>query len=335
MIWRRRHFGASKGNERMRPTDIERRAVLGWIGGAGLLSLVGCLEDPARTSTTSDALGEDAPPEGADDATGLGEDSEGVFADSGPSDVTPDTVSDSTPADVADDISPDTPPDAATLVWATGGTAAMTAKATYPNPHGELLSGCELFAPTTAGPCTSALQPAREDLSEGFPGLPVRLSLRLVDPACTPLPGRALRIWHTTPAGSYTGETPNNRFCVLDDALAATHAFRGVQTTDQDGVVAFDTCFPGWYPGRAIHFHFQILDGDRTLGVSQLFFAEDLTASIFATHPDYVQYGQPDTTFSSDGVIRAIPVAERGRHLLEVARMPDGAMLASKTLVVT
>jgi len=218
--------------------------------------------------------------------------------------------------------------------WASGGTAAMTAKASYPDPVGAAPGACALVAPTTQGPCTTAGDLVREDISEGWRGLPVRLALRVVDTACQPLRGATVRIWHTNREGSYSGQTPANAFCLLDQTYAALDFFRGVQTTGDDGVVSFDTCFPGWYRGRAIHIHFQVVANGVATRVSQLFFAEDLAAEVFATHPDYTEYGQPDTPNAADGIFQAIPVAQREALILDVARMPDDAMLASKTVAV-
>lgn len=218
--------------------------------------------------------------------------------------------------------------------WASGGTAAMTARASYPDPFPTAPDACPLVVPTTAGPCTTADDLMREDISEAWPGLPVRLALRLVDTACQPLRGATVRIWHTNREGSYSGQTPANAFCLLDQAYAARDFFRGVQITGDDGTVFFDTCFPGWYRGRAIHIHFQVVAGGVTTRVSQLFFATDLITEIFAAHPDYAAYGQPDTPNDADGILRAIPVAGRAALILDVARMPDGAMLASKTVAV-
>jgi protocatechuate 3,4-dioxygenase beta subunit len=227
------------------------------------------------------------------------------------------------------------PTDAGVIVgWAGGGTVSMTGKANYPDPFTESLSNCALVTTTTAGPCTTATDLLREDVSEGWSGLPVRLVLKVVDTQCNPLSGSRVKIWHTNIVGSYSGETPSNNFCLLDQAYRTSDFFRGVQTTNAEGEVYFDTCFPGWYPGRAIHIHFQILNGNTSQRVSQLFFPEDLTTDIFANHPEYEGYGQPDTVFSNDGVMAAIPGAERARHILAVERMNDGAMLASKVVTV-
>ena len=218
--------------------------------------------------------------------------------------------------------------------WASGGTAAMTDKATYPDPFTEAATACVLVATTTAGPCTTEDELVRADVSEGWTGLPVRLALRVVDAACNPVVGATVKIWHTNVEGSYSGQTPNNGFCLKDQAYASQPFFRGNQVTASDGTVFFDTCFPGWYRGRAIHIHFQVKNGSQSYRISQLFFAEDVTTDIFANHPEYQGYGQPDTTFANDGIVAAIPAAERDRHILTVARMSDGAMLASKTVTV-
>ena len=218
--------------------------------------------------------------------------------------------------------------------WASGGTQSMTDKATYPDPFTGALTSCLIVASTTAGPCTTATDLAREDISEGWTGLPVRLALKVVDGNCNALGGATVKIWHTNIVGSYSGQTPNNAFCVLQPQFASMDFMRGVQTTSSAGIVYFDTCYPGWYPGRAIHFHFQIRMGNTSTRVSQLFFPENLTQQIFASHPEYKPYGQPDVKNSNDGVLAGVPVAQRDRLMLDYARMTDGAMLASKVVTV-
>lgn len=219
--------------------------------------------------------------------------------------------------------------------WATGGTASMTAKSSYPDPFTGALSSCAIVAATTEGPCTTATDLSREDVSEGWSGLPVRLALQVVDAACLPLAGATVKIWHTNLEGSYSGQTPNPNMCLKTSSYSSLDFFRGVQTTDDEGRVYFDTCFPGWYSGRAVHIHFQVKDGGTSYRISQLFFPEDVTSDVFANHPEYSSYGQPNTTFANDNIIAAIPVAQRDRHIFSVSRMSDGAMLASKVVTVT
>src|SRR5689334_19500522 len=79
----------------------------------------------------------------------------------------PDAPIEPDPQDSGDLCGPEAP------AWASGGTAAMTAKACHPDPFAAPLASCPLeICATTAGPCTAAA-PERSDISEGMPGLPV------------------------------------------------------------------------------------------------------------------------------------------------------------------
>jgi protocatechuate 3,4-dioxygenase beta subunit len=219
--------------------------------------------------------------------------------------------------------------------WASGGTVSMTDKATYPDPFTAPLATCVLVATTTEGPCNTATDLDREDVSEAFTGIPMRLALKVVDGACAPLAGAVVKIWHTNFEGIYSGQTPQPGFCSLNrQDYIAMDFFRGVRTTAADGTVFFDSCFPGWYPGRAIHVHFQIKVGGQSTRISQLFFPEAITTGIFAVHPEYRGFGQPDTTLATDGPLAGLSQAERDRLTFTIARMTDGAMLASKVITV-
>jgi hypothetical protein len=223
--------------------------------------------------------------------------------------------------------------DATCSTWASGGTAAMTAKASYPDPFTAAITACPLvLCQTTAGPCTASTT-ERVDVSDGNRGLPVRLALKLVThTTCAPIADAVVEIWHTHAKGVYSGQTPSPGFCSGGDVEAPTqNYFRGTQTSDANGVVTFDTCFPGWYPGRAIHIHFSVRVGGTAYLVSQLFFPQPLIDEIFSCHPDYMPYGAPDTPNANDGVVANGNV---GPYVVETARMSDGAMLASKVIAL-
>lgn len=217
--------------------------------------------------------------------------------------------------------------------WASGGTAAMTAKDCYPDPFAGGVTTCALLCSTTAGPCTSDTI-ERQDVSEGWTGLPVRLALKFVDAdTCEPVEGALVEIWHTQHAGVYSGVTPAGAFCYGDDPDAENHLyFRGSQTTDAEGRIDFDTCYPGWYPGRAIHIHFSVYLGGDIYLTSQLFFTEELSEEVFSTHPEYSEFGQPDTANSTDSVIGG--EEDLTPYLLDTQRMTDGAMLAWKVVAI-
>lgn len=220
----------------------------------------------------------------------------------------------------------------ADVPWASGGTAAMTAAASYPNPFSSGLgAACELYCAATLGPCYAKTLD-RKDISEGQPGLPTRLAFRIVDVDCKPLAGATVDVWHCGPGGLYSGEDASD-FCTTGDATArAARWFRGVQTTDADGRVDFDTCFPGWYSSRTIHVHFTIRVGGAEYVTSQLVFDDALDDEIVASQDLYDARGARDTQNTSDNVVGG--ESDLAKFQFETARMSDGAMLAWKTIVV-
>lgn len=224
----------------------------------------------------------------------------------------------------------------AATTWATGGTAILAGK-DYGDPFADGIgTTCTVYLASTEGPC-HAPSPTTQDVSEGYPGLPMRLELLVVDEDCNPVPGATVEIWHCDTRGVYSGDIDggNDDFCTGGDEEAASSSwYRGVQTAGDDGRVTFDSNFPGWYGGRATHIHFKItVDGQETL-VSQLFFDEALKVEIYDSQPEYeTTDGQGYQPNASDQVI-----AESGLAIDEVVcaveRQADGAMLAWKAITI-
>jgi protocatechuate 3,4-dioxygenase beta subunit len=213
--------------------------------------------------------------------------------------------------------------------WASGGTAAMTGLAHYPNPFRRVIDrACTPTCAMMLGPCHDDQAPEREDISEGQPGLPMRFALRFLDDHCQPLRDADVDIWHCDARGIYSSQTNDTpSFCTgSDEAALAARWFRGHRKTDHHGVAWFSTCFPGWYHGRTIHIHYIVRrpnrDGSEYL-TSQIGFPAALTQELCASHPDYVGHGQPDTT-----------IADEQEYIADVERMHDGALLAYKTFIV-
>ena len=226
--------------------------------------------------------------------------------------------------------------------WASGGTRAMRAKASYPDPFvagsaSAKSAACKMTCELTEGPCYSSQSEAREDISYGLAGLPMRLCLRVLDERCAPVAGALVDVWHVSPAGKYSGNDAEHEdvgFCTDDDpAYSSKLYFRGKQTTDAAGLVAFDTCFPGWYHGRTVHVHLTLSVGGQRSVTTQLCFDDALTDAIVTAHPDYTggSRGPRDTHNGDDGVFDPRSYAD---YLVDTARMTDGAMLASKTILV-
>lgn len=114
--------------------------------------------------------------------------------------------------------------------------------------------------------------------AEGVP-LTVELTLVATNDACQPLAGYALYLWHCDRDGDYS--MYNN---------TEQNYLRGVQETDDDGVVSFTTVFPGCYSGRMPHIHFEIYPSlastsaaGNKVKTSQLGFPDEICDDAYAT----------------------------------------------------
>lgn len=225
---------------------------------------------------------------------------------------------------------------AAAGAWATGGTAAMTDIDSYPNPFAAGVTACALSCGATIGPCHTGTE-EREDISDGWDGLPVRLSLLVVNEECEPMEDVIVEVWHTNYHGIYSGEIQGICNDAQEDRAAAY--FRGYQRTDAQGRVNFNTCYPGWYSGRVVHFHVRVQSGDYAAAdsaaaevITQLFFSDELNNEIFTEQSLYQAYGLPDTQLATDNVVGGED--DPSPYVLDVQQMSDGAMLASKTIIL-
>jgi protocatechuate 3,4-dioxygenase beta subunit len=220
--------------------------------------------------------------------------------------------------------------------WATGGTAAMTGKAGYPNPFaGGMASGCTATGALTGGPCWDSMSAVIQDISYGQDGLPMRMYFQVLDVTCLPIAGATVDVWHVAPTGKYSGDDVANEnvpFCTAADPTYESHLyFRGKQTTDANGVAFFDTCFPGWYPGRTVHVHFTITSGSKSF-TSQYVFDDALDDEIIDTQPVYGTRGKRDTTNVTDSVVTA---ADYQQFLFQTEKLADGTLLAWKAIVLS
>ena len=217
--------------------------------------------------------------------------------------------------------------------WATGG--AQTLAASYADPIGSTDgSVCALTCQTAEGTCasTSGTTLERADISEGQNGLPMMVVLRLLDPSCQPLVGASVNLWHTSPQGLYSGPTQNPAYCCNNNSAAQAAAyFRGMQRTDATGEVIFRSCFPGWTSGRTVHVNLEIDIKNKTFLTTQLLFTDTTTDGIIASQALYSSRGPRDTNNQNDPTVAA---SQASAYTLGTAQMPDGCMLAYKTVVL-
>ena len=160
------------------------------------------------------------------------------------------------------------------------------------------LGTCTLLPEAIAGPFPLDEQFVRRDITEGYPGHPMRLGLRVVDGRCAPVPRAIVEIWHTDATGDYSAFADAGGG---KDEVDGTTFLRGSQSSDDEGIVEFLTIYPGWYPGRAVHIHLRVHIDETTVLTSQLYFDEAYTEAVYASGP-YAQFGNPDTTLDEDSL---------------------------------
>ncbi|MFF7279419.1 intradiol ring-cleavage dioxygenase [Streptomyces griseorubiginosus] len=115
-------------------------------------------------------------------------------------------------------------------------------------------------------------------------GVPLTLTLTVVDAASgcgTPRKGAAVYVWHCDREGGYS---------LYTEGVTDENYLRGVQETDDQGRVTFTSVFPGCYPGRWPHVHFEVYGSleDATsataiTSTSQLAFPKDVCDTVYAT----------------------------------------------------
>ena len=114
-------------------------------------------------------------------------------------------------------------------------------------------------------------------------GIPLTLTMRIVDFSndSAPLKGAAVYLWHCDRAGNYS---------MYSSAVVNENYLRGVQVADATGRLTFTTIFPGCYPGRWPHMHFEVYPGVKSalsassrLSTSQLALPENVADDVYAT----------------------------------------------------
>lgn len=92
-------------------------------------------------------------------------------------------------------------------------------------------------------------------------------------------------------------------------------ALRGIQVSDDDGVLSFTTLVPGWYTGRAVHIHVlahidatvntdnNTIEGGTISHVGQLFFDQSLLTEVAKVDP-YSTNTQTVTKNAADSIFK-------------------------------
>lgn len=163
--------------------------------------------------------------------------------------------------------------------------AATTAAETTLMPGADV---CVLTPEVTEGPYYFDPSLERADITEGTEtGVATNVRLQIVDGNCKPIEGARVDIWHCNAVGLYSGY-PNQTGGV--DTTGKTF-LRGTQFASANGIVEFQTIYPGWYAGRTTHIHFKVFLDEQTVLTGQIFFPDALSQFIYQNVPPYTDHG--------------------------------------------
>jgi protocatechuate 3,4-dioxygenase beta subunit len=152
-----------------------------------------------------------------------------------------------------------------------------------------LMSGiCTLTPAAVEGPYYLNNRLNRQDISEGKPGLETWYFFLVVDQNCNAVPGAIVDLWHNDGLGVYSG--------FASQGTAGQTFIRGVQIADGNGLVAFKSIYPGWYPGRCTHLHLKVHVGTSTRLTSQTYFNDALSDLVHTRVMPYSQRGAAGRT---------------------------------------
>jgi protocatechuate 3,4-dioxygenase beta subunit len=152
---------------------------------------------------------------------------------------------------------------------------------------------CVLTPEMTEGPYYVPDEAVRRNITEGLSGTPLALHLTVVNAStCKPIAGAKVDVWHANALGVYSGVQGN------------TGTFmRGIQPTNAHGLALFETVYPGWYTGRAVHIHVKVHLGGNVVHTGQLFFPDSLTDRVYTKAPYSTRPGR-DTRNATDAIFR-------------------------------
>lgn len=181
--------------------------------------------------------------------------------------------------------------------------AGLAAVAASPVFAADRPGTCRLTPQAVEGPFYLDPDLVRQDVTEGRPGVALRLALQVVDAhGCQPVDGARVDVWHADATGCYSGY--DGQGDGRDISTRGQTFLRGTQIADTDGAVAFATLYPGWYAGRTPHIHFKVFLGQAATLTGQLYFPDALSEFIYRELAPYNRRGRArDTSNRTDGVL--------------------------------
>ncbi|MBK6861296.1 MAG: hypothetical protein IPG95_13565 [Saprospiraceae bacterium] len=191
--------------------------------------------------------------------------------------------------------------------------------------------------------------PERSNIIEDRIGKALDLKIQVLRyPDCTPIKNAVVELWQSDADGNYSGypeemtqdvwklfmyfgkhgeKKPDGEYTTTP--TVKTTYLRGLQKTDAEGWVMFNTIFPCWYVNRVPHIHFKIFIGKEEQLTSQFYFEKEFHDKIFTTEEPYKKYGICPITIQNDGAIALTPGNKHEGLLLKPVWNDHSALAAS------
>jgi len=204
--------------------------------------------------------------------------------------------------------------------------ADSTTTSTTTTTTGTTNAACAVSPTETIGPYPSIANFIRSDIREGKTGVPVTLTITVVNASsnCSPVSGAIVDIWQCDADGHYSEYAQQGYNGTTQTFL------RGIQTTDASGIVTFTTIYPGWYAGRATHIHVEVTVNGKAVKVTQIAFPESVTAAVYSSGV-YAAKGQNPTSNAGDMVFADSVSSETAT----ISGSPSGGYTATFTVGVS
>lgn len=155
----------------------------------------------------------------------------------------------------------------------------------YPADGSNARNGATLNVLQQAGFVREDIRASFDGMTPVAEGVPLAIELKLIDlnASCGPLANHLIYLWHCDVAGKYSLYDYDDR-----------NYLRGAGISDAQGLVKFTTIFPGCYPGRWPHMHFEVfatngplVSKNDSLLVSQFAMPEEATRAVYAGNSTY------------------------------------------------
>lgn len=183
------------------------------------------------------------------------------------------------------------------------------------------------------------IETGQPNLSDGYIPLSVTLTVYAINSDtgnCQVLPNARVDFWHCNQHGYYSGFNGQNGYLGTKNYAGATW-LRGIQTTNANGQVTFQTMFPGWYVGRVTHIHFQVYHANVLRLTSQLAFSETIMNTVngvspYSATPGLTPYGPSPTWHGQNSITNAtdnVFSGGTGTQLMTITGTPPGTLTGS------